>query len=74
MLTFKPSVQFVHIDTDFLSPNTLLLNFVYSSDFQISLNDLPLVIPNSNSASLSKQQGTTLPSHVITDVRHKAKQ
>jgi hypothetical protein len=64
----------VHIGTDFLLERILFLKFEYSFDDQTFENDFPFRIPISFIASLSKQQGTTLPSHVITEVLHKAKQ
>src|ERR1035437_1175730 len=60
--------------TPTLSCNTPFLKSFNSFECHISLNVLPFSFPASNVASLSKQQGTTRPSHVITDVRHNAKQ
>ena len=67
-------VQFRQISMFFLSLRILFLNASYSSEVQISLKLFCVTEPSRLAASLSKQQGTTIPSQVITDEDHILKQ
>src|SRR5882724_2819023 len=72
--TFVPSLQLAQISI-FLRPcNIWLLKRTYSLLFHISLKGFPFRSPKRCCASLSKQQGTTNPSHVITGACHKRQQ
>jgi len=61
-----PEVQFLHIETDFLSDRTRFLNSAYLVLFHIVLKESLVRSPMMNSASLSKQHGSTFPSQVMT--------
>ena len=56
------------------SSSTCRRNLLYSGFCQISLNDFPFKSPILCCASLSKQQGTTNPSQVITVACHNLQQ
>src|SRR5688572_19721538 len=64
--TLVPSLQLEHMSIFFLPFKIAVRNFVYSPFFHISLKDLCFRSPSLCRASLSKQQGATNPSHVIT--------
>lgn len=64
--TFMPSLQLAQISISDLPFNIFLRKSMYSGCFQISLKDLFFKSPIRCFASLSKQQGTTIPSQVIT--------
>src|SRR5688500_13035157 len=64
--TLVLSEQLAQISMFFLPLRIWVLNLVYSPIFQISLNDFSFRLPRRCCASLSKQQGATRPSQVIT--------
>jgi hypothetical protein len=69
--TFVPSVQLVQISISFLERNMADLKPLYAAPCQTFSKESMLTSPNLWVASLSKQQGTTKPSQVITLPRHK---
>src|SRR5882724_1415467 len=64
--TLTPSLQLAHISISALPFKIFRRKSRYSGCFQISLKDLFFKSPIRCFASLSKQQGTTSPSQVIT--------
>src|SRR5688572_2912187 len=72
--TLVPSEQFAQMSMFFRPPLSCFLNCTYDSSFHISLNDFCFKSPSLCCASLSKQQGTTNPSQVITGSCHKRQQ
>lgn len=67
---FNPDVQFLQMSILFLSVKTFFLNESYLLPLQIFLKESVVRSPIKYFASLSKQQGNTLPSQVITGFKY----
>lgn len=68
--TFVPSVQFLQISISLLSRRSVARKSLYFSLNQISSKEFLVRSPKTKCASLSKQQGTTFPSQVTTQLCH----
>src|SRR5690606_14662072 len=68
--TFVPSLQFLQISISLRDFNMLCLKLLYCFPVHISRKGIKLVSPSLWLASLSKQQGTTDPLKVTTQLFH----